>query len=263
MRYPWLALLAWLVCSPMTNAQQPAPPAAVPLDPARNKVDEILINWEKAMTGVHSLLAFCDRTAVDKVYQNIEVYEGMAKFVKSTQPGQASRASLEMKKKGRPDIFEKYIYTGDTLYEYAPQSKIIRIHELPPPKPGQLADDNFLSFLFGMKAVEAKKRYNLSYVPPPANHEAWYRYVKILPIETADKADFTEARLILTAKDFMPRQLWFRQPNGNEVTWDFPKVINNADIRPTELTAPTLPASDWRFVRVPRETPARVIRQNQ
>lgn len=258
MRQSWLVLTTLLFVTAAVLAQQ-APPAAV--EPARN-LDDVLTNWEKAMTGIRSLIAFCTRTAVDKVYQSTEVYEGTAKFVKAAQPGQPSKASLEMIKKGRPDVFEKYIYTGPALYEYQPGSKVIRIHELPPPKPGQVADDSFVSFLFGMKAAEARKRYNLTLVPPPAN-DKWYAYIKIQPIQAADKADFTEARLVLTIKDFMPRQLWFQQPNGNETTWDFTRVINGADIRPSDFDRPPLPAADWRWVQVPRETPARVIRQNQ
>ncbi|MBM4068173.1 MAG: hypothetical protein FJ271_04420 [Planctomycetes bacterium] len=256
MRYKWLALSTLLLAVAATCGQQ-TPPAA---SPAGN-LDDVLVNWEKTMTGARSLLAFCTRTNVDKVYQTTELYEGTAKFVKGAA-GQPSKASLEMVKKGRPDIFEKYIYTGRSLYEYQPGTKVIRVHDLPVPKPGQVADDNFVSFLFGMKAAEARKRYQLTLVPPPAN-DKWYYYVKIQPIQAADKADFTEARMVLTVKDYMPRQIWFQQPNGNETTWDFTRVINGADIRPSEFEKPALPARDWRYVEVPRETPARVIRQQQ
>jgi TIGR03009 family protein len=259
MRNSWWAILVLVVIGSALTAQPAAPPAP---DPNAAKLDEVLGKWEKAMTEVQSLLAFCNRTSIDKVFQTTEVFEGTAKFVKSAQPGHSSRASLEMRKKNRPEIYEKYICTGTYLYEYAPQNKVIRIHELPAPKPGQVADDNFLSFLFGMKAAEAKRRYQLTYVPPAAN-DKWYYYLKIVPVAVADKADFTEARLVLSNSTFLPRQLWFRQSNGNEVTWDFPKVINGAEIRLTEFATPALPAADWRFVRVPRETPARVIRQNQ
>lgn len=261
MRYLWLSGVVLLIVAAVALPQQ-APPAGQPNDPNRVRLDEVLVSWEKSMAGVKSVLAFCTRTNVDKVYQTTEVFEGTVKLVKAPQPGQTWRASFEMIKKGRPEVYEKFIYTGSFLYEYAPQSKVIRVHELPPPKPGQVADDNLLALLFGMKAPDLKKRYQLTYVPPPAN-DKWYYYVKILPVETADKAEFTEARVVLMIKDSMPRQLWFQQPNGNETTWDITKVVNGADIRLTEFATPALPASDWRFVRVPRETPARVIRQNQ
>ncbi len=255
MRAKWLAVPAILMISAVLLAQQAAQ------IPAGDKLDQLLANWEKSMTAVQSLLAYCTRTTTDKVFQSTEVFEGMAKFVKSGQAGQSSRASLEMKKKGRPEIYEKFICTGTFLYEFSPQTKVIRIHELPPPKVGQLADDNFLSFLFGMKSADAKKRYKLTYVAPPAD-DKWYSYVKIEPIEIADKADFTEAQLVLNNSTYLPRRLWFRQSNGNEVQWDFPKMISGADIRATEFAQPALPAADWKYVRVPRETGPRVVRPN-
>ena len=49
----------------------------------------------------------------------------------------------------RQDIFKKYICTGTYLYEYNLSNREIRYQELPPPKPGQVADDNFLSRLYG------------------------------------------------------------------------------------------------------------------
>src|SRR6516165_9666667 len=253
MRSKWLALTAILMISGVLLAQQQAQ------IPTGDKLDQLLTNWEKAMTSVQSLLAYCTRTTTDKVFQTTEVFEGTAKFLKSGQAGQPSRASLEMKKKGRPEIYEKFICTGTFLYEFAPQDKVIRIHELPPPKSGQMADDNFLSFLFGMKAADAKKKYKLTYVPAPPD-DKWYSYVKIEPIDVADKADFNEAQLVLTNSTYLPRRLWFRQSNGNEVTWDFPKMISGGDIRATEFAQPALPASDWRYVRVPRENGPRVVR---
>jgi TIGR03009 family protein len=261
MRKHYLALATVVVSSAMLSAQ--APPAGQPLDPANNKLDEVLLKWEKAMTTIESLQVQIVQTRVDKVFGGApEVYEGTAKYVKSTQRGQSSRASLDLHLKNRPEVYERFICTGTYLYEFAPKNKVIRIHDMPAAKDGQIADDNFLSFLFGMKAADAKKRYVLTYVPPNAN-DKWYYYVKVQPIAPADKAEFTEARLVISNSTFLPRQLWFQQPNQNETTWDFPKVVNGADIRVTEFAQPTLPAG-WRFERVPaqtRETP-RIIRQS-
>jgi TIGR03009 family protein len=255
MRIKWLALSTMLLMSAVLLAQQQAQGPA-------DKLDQLLANWEKTMTGVQSLLALdIKRTSTDKVFQTTEVFEGWAKFLKSGQAGQTSRASLEMKKKGRPDIYEKLICTGTFLYEFSPQNKVIRIHEMPQSKSGQMADDNFLAFLFGRKAADIKKRFKLTYVPPPAG-DKWWSYVKIEPIAVADKADFTEAQLVLSNSNFLPRRLWFRQSNGNEVTWDFPKMISGADIRATEFGQPALPAADWRYVRVPRDNGPRVVRPN-
>lgn len=241
---------AWVLAQP---GQQQPPLQQPPAPPADPQLDAVLLQWEKAMTSMQSVEAICTRTSINKAFQTTEVYEGNAKFLKTSAQGTPSRASLEMYKKGRPDVFEKYIFTGTFFYEYVPSSKIIRVHE--PPK-GQMADDNFVSFVFGMKAAEAKNRYQIIYVPAPPN-DKWYYYLRILPKLPSQKADFTEARLVLSASTFLPRQLWFQEPNGNEVTWDFPKIMTNAALRATDFGQPALP-KDWRFIRNTDDLPGNI-----
>jgi TIGR03009 family protein len=154
---------------------------------------------------------------------------------------------LELKEVGKPDFAEKFICTGTFLYQYFPAAKEIRRYELPKPKPGQVADDNFLSFLFGMKAEEARRRYVLNL----AKEDSWYIYVDIVAREKADKADFNRARLVLNKDTFLPRQLWFEHPNGNETTWDIPRLQTGAvvDRRLFEATTP----AGWKVVPVSRD----------
>src|SRR5262249_36785955 len=156
-------------------------------------------------------------------FQRTETYVGEAKYMKLPvgATGQVDNlASLSMQNKDNPNIFERFVCTGTHLYQFLPQQKEIRVYQLPPPRPGQVADDNFLSFLFGMKAEEAKRRYDLRVV----KEDQWYIYVEVQPRSPADKADFQKARLVLNKDNFLPRQLWFEQPNGDEVTWDLPRV---------------------------------------
>jgi TIGR03009 family protein len=251
MRFSWLALVGAALLPPAALAQQ-QPAAAPNPDP----LEQALVKWERSMGAVSSLVAQCTRTKVDKTYQTTEVFDGSAKYLRVAK---TNYASLEMYKRGRRDIFEKWICSGDVVYQFAPQSKEVRVHELPKPPPGQVADDNFISFLFGMKASEAKRRYQLSWVPPPAN-DRWYYYIDIRPREDADKADFTRARLVLVASTFMPRQLWFQEPNGNEITWDFPQVQAGAALSPQEFGRPAVPR-DWQLIQSPRPPQARIIRQ--
>lgn len=249
--------LAGLLVSGMVFAQNAPLPSA---SPQSNQLDVVLANWERAMAEMQSMVAVLSRTTIDKVFQSNEVFEGTAKFVKGQKPGQGANASLELKKKNQPEIYEKFVCNGALLYEYAPQTKVIRVHQMPPPRPGQVADDNVLSLLFGMRAMEAKKRYKLTHVPA---NDKWYHYIRIEPLMPADKADFTEARLVLFQKDSMPRQLWFQQPNGNEVTWNFERIIANASVDMNEFNINRLPGPDWRVQQMPAQPAARVIRQNQ
>lgn len=261
----WMSLAGVLLLGSVLHAQQPAAPTAPVIDP-RNPLDAHLIRWEQEMKKVETLAAQCTRTRIDKTFGSTDIYEGTARFYKPNM------AMLEMQKKGKPDVFEKYICTGTFLYEYVPGQKIIRVHELPPPKQGQVSDESFLSFLFGMKAEECKRRYDLKL----AKEDQWYVYLEINPRFAADKVDFQRARLVLNKSTYLPRELWFEEKNGNEITWDIPKSLNGAQINRTEFTAPNVPQG-WSMVRVPRpnepapnnpppnnpNVPPRVIRQNQ
>jgi TIGR03009 family protein len=236
-------LAAFLMASALVLAQQ----GAAPVPNSSAELDAVLAGWEKTLTSIRSLHAECQRTTMDKVFQTKEVFKGSAKYVKAPGPGQGSRASLELYKltpQGpSATIFEKYICTDTFLYEYSPANKVIRVHDLPQPKTGQISDDNFLSFLFGMKALEAKQRYQITLTPP----YEYYHYLQIQPKLAQDKADFTLAQLVLRRDNFLPARVWFHQPNGNETTWDF-QARRDVDIPIAAFEQPKLPQG-WQFER--------------
>jgi TIGR03009 family protein len=258
MRSRWLSLTALLLGSALALAQQPGPqpqnPPQPTLDPS-NKLDAILLNWEKAMSSISTLHAQVRQTNVDKVLGSTTNFVGEAKYMKP------NKASLFMKNEDpkRQQEFERLVCNGQIAYKWEASLKEIHIHELPKPKQGQINDDNFVSMLFGMKAIDAKRRYNLELLPPPAN-DTFYYYIMVGPRDPQDKAEFTRARLVLTISTSLPRQIWFEQPNGNETTWDFPKLAPNLQFDPREFAQPVPPAG-WQLKRVnPAEGP-RVIRQ--
>ncbi len=239
MRYPLLAVAAVLVCGVYLLAQQPA--AQPQPAPNPNDLNTILQNWERVMNGINSLVAECTRKDVNKAWQTTRTLEGKAKFLKPNM------ASLELTNKNNPQDFEKFVISGSEVYSWAPQTKVIRVNKLPPPKAGQQQDDNFLQFLMGMKAAEALKRYQLSLLPGTPETEKWYWYVRVLPREARDKADFTQARLVLFKSNYMLAQIWYEQPNGNEVMWDFTKLYTGVQLQPQEFQRPAVPAG-WQLV---------------
>jgi TIGR03009 family protein len=262
MRALYLTFSALLLGAAAVHAQLPP---ATPQSPADPRLDQVLANWERSMTELTSFQATCVRTRLDKSFNSREEYEGKALFLKAAAANQPSRALLELANKKKKEIFEKYVCTGTFLYEYQPAEKLIRVHDMPQTKSGGIGDDNFLQFLFGMKAAEAKERYHMIYVPAPAT-DKWYHYLRILAKQPQDKADFSEARLVLMADTFLPRQLWYQQPNGNEITWDFPKVERNVNIPLSLFDAPRQLPPDWQMRRVearnlpPANVPPTVVR---
>lgn len=265
MRYSWLALGGLLAWQTLAAAQPPAqtppatpgppPAAAAPLDPAHDPLDAVLLNWEAAMKRVDTLQApNCSRVENLKTFQITKTYLGIAKYMRPNM------GLLYMSQKDKPDSFEEIVVNGSNLYQYLPQQKEIQAHRLPATQ-AAMGDDSFLSFLFGMKAAEAKARYDLKLL----NTDQYYYYVGVTPRRDEDKVDFRAARLVLNKDSLMPRQLWFEKPNGDTVTWDFPKIEVGIRLNPNEFSKPAVP-SGWKLVDVPvreQTPPARVIRQNK
>jgi TIGR03009 family protein len=266
MRSYGLALASLLLAAATLPAQQP-PVTAPPAAPGR--LDGLLQRWEREMMSVQTLVAQCNRTTIDKTYGKPQTFVGTARYQRPNQ------AVLEMQKLGKdnkpdPQAYEKFLCTGNMLYEYDPQNKQVRVHQLPPPRPdGMGSDDSFLSFMFGMKAEEAKRRYDMRL----AKEDQHWIYIEVIPLLPADKADFQRARLVLSASTFLPRQVWFEQPTGNEVQWDIPQVQTNVQL-PANLFAPPRAAPPgWNLMQMPKPDaaskttlpmpPPRIVRPNQ
>src|SRR5262249_512567 len=149
-----------------------------------------------------------------------------------------------MQVKDKPGEFERLICTGTYLYQYLPSQKQIKVY--PAPKTtndGKLADDSSLAFLFGMKAAEAKARYDLKLPNADANCVC----VDVVAKASVDKADFIKARLVLSKDTYLPRQLWFEHANSGEVLWDLTTTQANVALKKEVFAAPSKP-KDWEMV---------------
>jgi TIGR03009 family protein len=240
MRHILRSLPILLAIPAMAFTQQPAQPNPDQMLPW------VLKNWEEAMGKLGSFSATCTRTAEDKTFGGKEEYSGQAKFLRS-KPPDPSRALLELHNKKDPSKYEKFLYTGVALYEWVPSTKVLRVHKMPPAKAGQPAmDENIVALLTGMTSAAAQKRYTMKWVPDKENKNKFYHYIQIFPKAKEDKADFTEARLVLWSKDFMPRQIWYHEPNGNTKTWDFQVTPNDPKVTPLTFTPPQGPPQGWR-----------------
>ena len=267
MRSSWLALVSMLALSLSLHAQQspqnapqaPPVPATQPLD-LRNPLDNLLLQWEEKMKAVDTLKATITRTTTDKTFRTRDTFQGYAYYM------QPNRALLHLQKgTGNNVSFERFVCTGNYLYVYHQATRQLRYHALPPPKPGQIADDNFLSFLFGMRAEEAKRRYELKLYPS----DKFYHYLEIVPRFDADKADFQKARLVLNQNTYLPRELSFLDAAGTQTTWDITRIEKGVRLEPPQLqqlTKPVLP-SGWEYKQMPRldqkqtaDVPPRIVR---
>jgi TIGR03009 family protein len=242
MRTSLLALFGLLLMALGAQAQpansQAAP--AAPLDPVNNPLDAMLLRWEGSMKKVETLKARVVQEREDNVLRTRVIYDGEALYMRP------NLFSLELRRRDKPAVFQKYVCTGTFLYEYNPLKSEIRAHEISPPQPGKPADDNILSFLFEVKAAEAKTRYGLKLLNPDQN----YVYVEVLPLRPADRQDFQKAYLALTQTTLMPRAIKMVEPNGNQLTFDFPVIDVGVRLDRAQFSQPQLPPG-WKMVRVP------------
>jgi TIGR03009 family protein len=224
--------------------------------PAKENLDTVLRGWEKAMTELQSFACVVQRQTLDKSVGARDEFKGYAMFMKPLSKDDGSRARLELTKVSNSKIFEKYICTGTYLYEYAPATQTIRVHNMPQNKAGGAQQESFLSFLFGMGAEQAKARYDMTLVyPQDGKPDPNYHYLQIIPRTAQDKADFSFARLSLFRANHLPAQIWYLQPNKSEITWNFSEVQTNVQIPTKYFTPDEIPG--WKMERVrPQGPPA-------
>ncbi|HZZ77514.1 MAG TPA: TIGR03009 domain-containing protein [Gemmataceae bacterium] len=217
-------------------------------------LNAVLMGWEKSMTELRSFITEVERETLDKSVQSKDQFKGYALFLKANVKDSQSRARLELANVKKPQVFEKYIVTGTYLYEYVPANKVVRVHDMPQPNGKGQQQESFLSFLFGMGAKQAVDRYDMKPVfskTPDPN----YHYISVRPKLAQDKNDFAEARLSLYKSNYLPAQIWYLQPNGNQITWNFTKLKLDKDI-PLEWFRPDMPSKEWRVERVqPKAAP--------
>ena len=249
MRKNVFALAVLLATAAGARSQQTSPIKVISPVAATDKalaLDDHLNSWESRMREVQSLQATIKREDKNKVYGATKKLSGLAYYAKSGTGATAlNMAALELTEEKKTEFTEKIVCTGTYLYQYVPPQKEIRAYPIAKSKPGQVGEDSFLGFLFGMKAVDAKKNYDLKLFKV----DTYYVYIDVAPKTAAGKADFTRARMVLDKTTYMPRQLWFEEANGNEIKWDIPSIQQNVSIDRRIFDTPRTPAG-WKLVPI-------------
>jgi TIGR03009 family protein len=235
-------VLAALVLVGASAMAQEAPPAAPAAD---SPLDNYLLRWEQEMKKVDSLSAEITRVTKDKSFDTVKKLVGWAAYKKrGSGPSTLNQAAMELRPEGKREFQEKYVCTGTRIFRFWPEKKEIEVFEIPKQE-GGVPDEGFLAFMFGMRAADAKRRYDLRL----AKEDRYYVYVDIVPRMPQDKGEFQKARLVLNKDTFLPRQLWFEGANGTEVLWDIPRMATGIDLNPRLFDQPATP-KDWRVTLV-------------
>jgi TIGR03009 family protein len=252
MRCYGLVLAALVLANLPASAQQAQQIPATPPAADNKALDEHLAKWEAATKKVETLGAQLTRIDKDPVFEHVQKLTGAAYYMKAGNgPTAQNLALLEMKVEGQKEPKEKFICTGTYIYQFLPEQKEIRYYQLPKPEPGQSADENnLLSLLFGMKAEDVKRRYELKLAKDaahPTGEDTYYIYVDIAPRSAADRSDFQRAQMVLNKSNYLPRRLWFEHANRSTVMWDIPTLQVGMALDRRVFDAPQAPAG-WKLV---------------
>lgn len=268
---PALACALFAQTTPAGSVPAAQPPKVMASQEAQRQLDEILSAWESDSKSLHTAAAsFIQRKKYNHLQGQVVQFAGIAKFMRlDAKTFGALVEAREFNPDGTvsADRFEKYLFTGAYLYTFFPREKRVLVQGL---AQGQQTGA-VMPFFVGMSRQEVLERYDLQLV----KSDAHYTYINVWPRLAALKQDFEYARLAVANQDiagkdqrgqpvlaipkFMPRELYWIEPNKSEVTWDMAWVARNPPenvVRRDDFVAARHIPADWKTeVYQPPATP--------
>jgi TIGR03009 family protein len=248
---PVACLLAAAQAPARKNSTAPAPtnapakagqtPKTTPL-PDPRRLDELLKGFEQKTRGTRDFHCEFQRTTKDAVFQKEHVESGKAWGIKPYI--------------GRLDIFDEqarsqvFVYTGQALYQYEFKSKQQIVHLLPEHDAENQAVPGPLSFVYGMTAAEAKRRFDMTLVKEFTRKNAQYAEIHVTPRTEFDLKEFKLTKLVIDTTTYLPKEILVVEPNGNQQHWDFTSIETNLtpSLRADQFGPLKNLPKDWRTV---------------
>lgn len=275
----WLSLMAVLAMAqdkdggtpvkPVVKNGQVSPTATIPNYPplsekAQKYVDGYLGAWEKRMQGIEALEMKLRLTEVEGKDQT--VYNGEATIMR---PNFAKMFLRQTDDPTNSKRWRHFIADGQYLWDYQYKSKVAKVAKLPK---DNIGDNTLLSFMFGMKADDIKKRYYISFDPEnPEKFTDNFIFLTIYPKSPADMQEFAKAELVLwkNNKDpkyadywMLPARLWFQNTNKNQIMWEFSGMNSQRKMAARDFAPPPFPDKEWtrEWAQNPNEKPSQTVR---
>ncbi len=216
--------------SPGGPPQQPGQAPAV--SPEQQKALEgVLASWEADAKTLQSLFVQFTIEETDPTFKTKTKLFGEAKVLKMpTGQYGLKLETFHLDRNGQPDrnsLKDKIVCSGLWFYQFDVGARVINYRKLE--NQNMKPDDGPFAFLFGMKALDARKRFTMSI----AQQDQHYTWIKIIPLTDQDRKDFVVAQLgviqyanAVSPKDF-PLQIMWREPGGKDLSWNFKSVVRN------------------------------------
>lgn len=217
--------------------ERPAPNTLV-VKPLPPELEAILVKWEQESAKIQSLRGGHSRHVYDHVFSLDKVATGRF-YYESPDKGRIDLVGWPIPKgttsdrkdkegnayKLQSDQPEKWICTGKEILTISESEKTFEVFPIPPEHQGQNIINGPLPFLFGMKAEQAKRRYNFQLI---RNNERQV-WLKAIPQLDDDLRNYEEATIILDKATYLPAAVRLIHPGRNQETvYVFDKVEKNA-----------------------------------
>ncbi len=211
---------------------QPLPSAPFTLTPQEEAVlDRLLTDWQQMSAGVKTFEATFTRWDYDGVF-GVQT-PGEAPTPKRVVNGTLKYAAPDKGLYELGDQTEKWICTGDAVFEFRADLKQVREHPLPPELRGKAIADGPMPFVFGVEAAKMKARYWMRITPQDKQDQVW---LEVFPRYAKDAANFAKIDVVLsfahqngTVTKLEPFALNMHLPNGKDRTvYQFSNMQTNA-----------------------------------
>ncbi|MDZ4683954.1 MAG: hypothetical protein SH850_02620 [Planctomycetaceae bacterium] len=256
-RWSWMLVSCAFVGTLLTGwavAQQPAgsapkaqrPPAAVmQVEAVDPKLDALLKEWERNTAGIKMLHGEHFRREYNDVFQVEKQSEGMFYFeapdkgridMKGTPPAKGAVSRKKDPTTGKAYRLEAgmdqiWICNGKQIVVVDQPQKQFERMDIPPEMQGNNIIRSPLPFLFGMKADDAKRRFQMNL----AKDEPGYWVIDVVPRSKADAQNYSQARVYLDKEKYVPFAVRLIDPSGSgstEYLFDREKLkINNPGLK--------------------------------
>lgn len=189
-----LAIFCAVIATAQEQVAAPQPPAQAPfvLTPEEEaNLDRLLGDWQTMSAKVTTFDARFRRWDYDGIF-------GDGKTPKKYVEGSLKYASPDKGYYDLDDHSEKWICTGDAIFEFRTDLKQVREHRLPENMRGKAISDGPLPFVFGVEAAKMKARYWLRITTPPEAAQKKQVWIEAYPKHAKDAANFSRVDVILS-----------------------------------------------------------------
>ena len=242
---------------PVVVGTSDPPPVAIAPAPhekvAETALDRHLSAWEEKTAGITNLRVEITLKRTDAVFKKDANFSGVVLCMKPN----FFVARLDNADYPTETDYEAYICDGKAVYAYNGIQKTITQIDLPKNQPS--VDNLILDFLTGMKAKDAKERFDITLFKTDEH----YLYLDIKPRLSKDRREFEQLRVALYGPGsdtekfvYLPAQVYILKPNGDSESWKFTNPqVNLPDVDAKAFQFVEIKDKGWKFQKAPVPRP--------